>query len=212
MRRSLGLICVLLITACAYAQVVPSATARGISITAGGMASAFQPSYEGDWNSSCTYEVVCTPVSEQNPFWLFGIGAYVDVKLSRWIQVEAEGRWLRFNQYNVSQISGGGISENNYLIGPRVPIHRFWKANFYGKALIGYGTMNLGYYPGYCTSGSCYASGRFTDIAVGGGADIKLTRRISFRAFDAEYQFWPNWGANSLSPYGVSTGIGYKIF
>ncbi len=219
MRRPLGLFCILFFVGAIsiHAQAVPAATAKRISITAGGMASAFQPNYQGDWVaetnpvSICTPLVNCQPVSNPSPFWLFGVGAYVDVKFTRWIQLEAEGRWSRFNQYNQYGITNGGIYQDNYLVGPRVPIRRFWKANVYGKALVGYGKMNLGYYPGLCAS-NCIASGRFTDVAFGGGADIKLTRRFSFRAIDAEYQYWPKWGNTSLSPYGISMGIGYKIF
>jgi hypothetical protein len=212
MRRSVVLFCILLAagTASAYAQAVPAATARHVSITAGGMASLFQPSFQGDWQAEtvpptyCYPTSVCAPVSAASPFGLFGVGAYVDVKFTRWIQIEAEGRWLRFNQYQ-------NIHQDNYLIGPRVPIHRFWKAEVYGKALIGYGSMDLGVYPGLCT-GQCEATGRFTAVAFGGGADIRLNRRFSLRAFDAEYQYWPTWGNSSLSPYGVSMGIGYKVF
>jgi opacity protein-like surface antigen len=60
-------------------------------------------------------------------------------------------------------------------------------------------------------------TGRFTDIAYGGGVDFKLTKRISARG-DFEYQQWPQWPdipgiPNSpLYPYGASVGIGYKIF
>ena len=214
MRRSVALFCILLTAgaASAVAQVAPSAFSRQISITAGGMGSLFQPSYQGDWDAACTSLRLCQPVSSPSQSGLFGVGAYVDVKFTRWIQLEAEGRWLRFNQYNPTQSKGGGIFEDNYLIGPRVPIAHVWKASVYGKALIGYGKMNLGYYPGYCTTSACVASGRFTDVAFGGGADIKLTRRITLRALDAEYQYWPQWGASSLSPYGVSVGVAYRVF
>ena len=56
------------------------------------------------------------------------------------------------------------------------------------------------------------AHGRFTALAFGGGVDLKLTKRISLRAVDVEYQYWPLWGNSTLSPYGASMGIGYKIF
>ena len=122
-----GLIC--------RAQVAPSAYARPFSITAGGLASGFQPDY--------------------GPNYLYGVGAFVDVKFSRWAQIEGEGRWLRFNQF-------ANIYEDNYLIGPRVPIRRIWKANTYAKVLGGYGIMNFQYN---------YAHGRFYAIAFGGGAE-----------------------------------------
>lgn len=92
-----------------------------------------------------------------------------------------------------------------------MPIHRFWKADLYGKVLIGFTSMDLGEYPGLC-SGVCEAAGRFTTAAFGGGADVRLSKRFSFRAFDAEYQYWPQWGNSSLRPYGVSMGIEYRIF
>lgn len=152
----------------------------------------FQPDFAGSVTSQYPYY----PVAETSSTALFGVGAYVDVRFTRWIQIEAEGRWQRFNQ-------NAGIHQDNYLIGPRVPIHRFWKATLYGKALVGYSNM---------TFDSLGDHGRFTTLAFGGGADIRLTRRISIRAFDGEYQYWPKWGNSSLSPYGVSMGIGYRIF
>lgn len=175
----------------ARAQVAPSAYARGISITAGGEFSAFQPDYSG----------LGVPETSSNR--LYGIGTFVDVKFKPWVQIEAEGRWLHFNQYQ-------GIYENNYLIGPRLPIYRlhFWKATPYGKVLIGYGRLNFENNNGW---------GRYTDIAYGGGLDVKLTQRINLRVPDFEYQQWPNWSEGStktytLFPYGVSVGVSYRVF
>jgi len=175
----------------AGAQVTHSATARQFSVTAGGMASAFQPDFAGEWAPPD----FTNPVPQTSNNWLFGVGAYVDVRFSHWVQLEAEGRWQRFNQYD-------GIHQDNYLIGPRVPIHRLWKGTVYGKALVGLAQMS-------CTD--C-TSGHYTDFAFGGGMDMKLSKHISFRAVDAEYQYCPNFGTSSLSPYGVSMGIGYKFF
>ena len=175
------------VTFAARAQVVPSATGRQLTITAGGLGSAFQPDYAGGG------------VASTSPNRLYGIGAYVDVKFTRWVQIEAEGRWLRFNQYV-------NINEDNYLIGPRIPFHisRFPKMIPYGKALIGYGHMNFEYNEAY---------GSFTDIAFGGGLDYKLSRKFTVRAADFEFQKWPAWVNNeSLSPYGLSVGLSYKVF
>jgi hypothetical protein len=189
MRRSFAALFFILLgagTLSAHAQVVPAAIGRGLSITAGGMASAFQPDYEGG------------AAAETSSNRLYGIGAYVDVRFTRWIQIEAEGRWLRFNQLD-------NIHQDNYLIGPRLPIPHahFWRATPYAKVLVGYGNMNFEFNE---------AHGRFTDIAYGGGVDIKLNRRISIRAIDFEYQQWPKWLNSSLYPYGASVGVGYKIF
>jgi Outer membrane protein beta-barrel domain len=169
------------------AQVVAAATGRQLSISAGGMVSGFQPDYAGGG------------IAETSPNRLYGFGAYVDVKFTRWFQVEGEARWLKLNQL-------ANINQSNYLIGPRLPIQKlhFWRATPYAKVLIGLGDMNFEFNE---------ATGRFTDIAYGGGLDVKLTRRISLRAIDFEYQQWPRWINNQqLFPYGASVGIGYKVF
>jgi hypothetical protein len=177
----------------AGAQVVPSATGRQVSITAGGMASIFQPDFVGNLNSSYTAYIAQT---SNQP--LYGVGAYVDVRLRRWVQFEAEGRWSRFNAFE-------GITQDNYLIGPRLPLYHFWKATIYGKALGGFSKMNYG---------SGIGTGQYTDFAFGGGVDVKLNKRISLRAVDVEYQYWPWWsnGNTTLSPYGASVGMSYKVF
>lgn len=195
MRRSVSALLLLLLACCAglaaRAQVVPSAYAKGISINAGGEASAFQPDYAG------------FGVPQTSPNRLYGIGAYVDLKFTPWIQAEAEGRWLRFNQID-------GIYEDNYLIGPRLPIYklRYKRITPYGKVLFGYGRLNFENGNGW---------GQYVDIAYGGGLDIQMTKRLTLRAPDFEYQQWLNWtegGAQhyNLFPYGVSVGVSYRVF
>ncbi len=176
------------------AQVAPSAYAPGLAITAGGEISGFQPDYAGNGVPEAA------PISG----YVAGIGTYVDVKFTRWIQLEAEGRWMRFNE------PAGGIYEDNYLIGPRLPIYRlhFWRATPYAKALVGFGKLNFENGNGW---------GRYTAIAMGGGLDFKLTNRLSLRVPDVEYQIWPNWSEGgpktySLKPYGFSVGVSYRVF
>ena len=204
MRRSAVLFfSILFVTfATVHAQVAPSATARQTSITVGGMASIFQPDFADNWvcGGTCPpYPAtdVYYPVAGTSSQPLLGVGAYVDVRLRRWVQLEAEARWLRFNQYD-------GIYQDSYLIGPRLPVYHRWKSTAYVKALGGFSRMNFGT--------STVGTGQFTDFAFGGGVDVKLTKRLSLRLVDAEYHYWPTWGNSTLSPYGASMGIGYKIF
>ena len=82
------------------AQVAPSAIKSPISLTVGGTVSVFDPDYI------------------QNK--LVGAGAFIDVNLFHGIGVEAEGRWQRFHEFE-------GISQDNYLIGPRVQVLHFWR-------------------------------------------------------------------------------------
>ena len=172
----------------ARAQVIYSATRPDHGLNVGLMGSLFQPDYAG------------TNVPLTGPQDLIGWGAYFDFRLTHWVQLEGEGRWMRFNQFH-------NIYEDNYLIGPRVPIHETKHFKPYGKALFGYGKMNFQYN---------FAYGHFADIALGGGVDVPLTRKLTLRAFDFEYQLWPNWnvgGPNmTLKPYGGSVGVSYRVF
>ena len=162
-----------------HAQTVPSASRSGLSLSAGALGSVYQPDYADNL------------VAEPSPYLLFGLGAYVDVRFSRWVQIEAEGRWLRFNEYF-------GIGEDNYLVGPRVPIHTFHRFTPYGKFLVGFST------------GSTWLNGRPGTLAFGGGVDYRLNRRFTVRAGDFEYQRWSV--APMLYPYGGSIGLSYRIF
>ncbi len=179
MKRS---VVVLFICLCApavisHAQVVESANARQLTINAGGMLSGFEPDEGGNK--------------------LLGLGTYADIHLSHWIQLEAEARWLRWNEYY-------GEHQDNYLIGPRIPIVQLGgRTQVYGKALVGYGRMTFPFGYGY---------GSFTDFAFGAAVDHHLNRKLSVKA-DFEYQYWPVWLNNSsLAPYGVSIGVGYRVF
>jgi opacity protein-like surface antigen len=200
MKRFFSLLACILLAAsapAARAQVEPSVNVSQFSLTAGVSVSAFQPDFAGNWGCSGTAcpPSLYYPIAQASDYPLIGPGAYVDVKFRRWVQLEAEGRWLRFNRYQ-------DIHEDNYLIGPRVPVVRFRNATVYGKVLGGYSRMDLGY--GY--------HGTFTAMAFGGGMDIRLSRRVSIRAFDGEYQYWPTWGNVRLHPYGGSAGIAYTFY
>jgi hypothetical protein len=126
-----------------------------------------------------------------------GAGTYVDVHFTHWIQVEAEGRWMPWHGYF-------GETQSNYLIGPRVPVYRLGhRTQIYGKALIGLGKMDFPF-GGY---------GSFTALAFGGSLDYKLSRKLTLRPVDFEYQYWPVWvQKKSLEPYGVSVGVAYRVF
>ena len=181
-------------TSLAQAQVEFSASEKHISAAAGGTVSIFQPDFAGNFSPNSPH----VPVAEASPYPLFGLGVYLDARLFRWVQPEVEARRLRFNQYD-------HIYQDTYLAGGRVPICRLWRAGVYGKALGGFSKMQFG--------GNSDAHGRFTDIAFGGSADIKMTRRITLRAVDFEYQYWPSSRHSpTLSPYGASVGIAYRLF
>jgi hypothetical protein len=181
-----ALACVVLCAAAsaARAQVVYSGKMQEPRLSVGVLGSVFQPDYNG------------TGVPAEATNRLYGYGTYVDWNIRHWVQIEGEARWLRFNAKE-------NIREDNYLIGPRVPLPRYWKLQPYAKALVGYGRMNFQYN---------YAYGRFANVALGGGVDIPLNKRLTLRAVNFEYQMWPNWVNGTLKPYGGDVGISYRIF
>ena len=187
MRRSfLALLCAasILGPAAVRSQVVPSATQGKFTLSAGGFGSMFQPDYAGEG------------IAQTSPNRLYGVGAYVDAKFSRWLVIEAEGRWSRFNQY-VPPGSTQGIDENTYLIGPRVPLVTYHGITPYGKFLWGMGNGG-------------FLTGNTMVLAYGGGVDYRLSRRLTLRAFDFEWQQWRV--TPTLYPYGGSVGLSYRIF
>ncbi len=159
--------------------MAPSATGPQFSVTAGALASAFQSDYSFSTPTGVT----------RNSDYLIGAGAYVDLGINRWVQIEAEGRWLRFH-------SSEGDSQNNYLAGIRVPLFHHGRLTPYAKALAGIGSGSL-------LNGTTFIA------AYGGGVEYKLSRKLSLRAGDFEYQVWHT--APTLSPYGFSVGLGYRI-
>lgn len=72
------------------AQVAPSATKGQISLTAGGEGSVFQPDYAGEG------------IAESSPTPLVGVGAYMDMRFTRWVQIEGEGRGCASTSTRVS--------------------------------------------------------------------------------------------------------------
>ncbi|SRR6266567_4361644 len=178
----------------AHAQVDESATARGFTLTAGGFASGFDP------DNNANRVLYFNPNGNIGTNHLFGPGVYVDAHFTHWFQLEAEARWLRFNQF-------AGEHQDNYLIGPKVPIYRFGRANLYGKAMIGVGKVTLP------NNAQLTGEGTLLQFAYGGGIDYKLSRKLSLRAIDFEFQQWPYFlPTNALYPYGISVGFGYKVF
>jgi hypothetical protein len=159
----------------AHGQVVPAGDSGKLLISAGGTGSGYYLQYGART--------------------MVGITGFVDVDTRSPFGLEAEGRWLEWNQT-------ANVHAETYSIGPRY--HRnFGKLQPYAKGMLGFADFNFPYN---------LATGKYLTITAGGGLDYHLTRRIYIRAADFEYQFWPQFTFGSMSSLGVSTGIRVRVF
>jgi len=124
-----------------------------------------------------------------------GITAFVDADTKRRFGIEAEGRWLEFHQT-------ANVHAETFSIGAR---YHFDVGRFapYAKGLVGFGDFNFPYN---------YAYGRYLVVTAGGGVDFRLTRRLTLRAVDFEYQDWPNFTFGNMNSLGVNAGLRVRIF
>jgi hypothetical protein len=127
--------------------------------------------------------------------YLGGVSGFVDYARSPRISYEAEVRFLTMNEEF-------GTHQSTYLIGAKVPYYTRW-ATPYAKILVGEGRFHFPY---------GYADGSFFVLAPGAGVDLPIGRsRISMRLIDVEYQSWVNFPYGTLNPYGITTGIAFRI-
>jgi hypothetical protein len=124
-----------------------------------------------------------------------GGGIYVDINRVRAAGLEAEGRWLK-------QSGSPNVQQSTYLIGPRVQFRR-GPYTPYVKTLVGLGHFEFPY---------DMARGRYFVIAPGAGVDMMLGNDLKIRLIDVEYQQWPQFTFGTISPYGLSFGVSYRVF
>jgi hypothetical protein len=98
------------------------------------------------------------------------------------------------------------IGESTYLLGPRYVFHH-GRFHPYAKALLGLGVFT--FEPVYVNSTSSSSTHKI--YAFGGGLDITVKRRLNVRAFDLEYQGWPGFTANGLTPLAYTAGAAYRF-
>lgn len=125
-----------------------------------------------------------------------GFSLFVDANPTRGFGLEAEARFLKLH-------TDEGEKSSTYLLGPRVsaPWNRYRP---YGKLLFGNGRFT---YP------FDYATGSYFVYAPGAGLDISILHgRAVVRAVDFEYQQWHDFTFGSAHPYGVTSGILFRVF
>jgi Outer membrane protein beta-barrel domain len=126
---------------------------------------------------------------------MLGLTGFVDVNTHRRLGIEAEGKWLEWRQNNDVHIE-------TYSIGGR---YRFSFGRWvpYAKGLVGFGHFNFPYN---------LATGSYLVVTGGAGVDLRLSRRISWRVADIEYQDWPQFTFGNMTTTSVSTGIKVGIY
>jgi hypothetical protein len=106
--------------------------------------------------------------------------------------------------HRINVITPTDIGENSYLLGPRYVLH-FGRLHPYVKGLLGLGFFQTDYDIKPNTNFS------YKIYAFGGGLDYNARRRLNIRVVDFEYQRWPGFNAEGLSPYIFTFGAAYRF-
>jgi hypothetical protein len=99
------------------------------------------------------------------------------------------------------------IAEDTYLLGPRYSF-RFGRFMPYGKGLLGLGTFKTDYDPGTFIKNYSQTHKLW---AAGGGVDMIASPHWNIRLVDFEYQTWPGFAKNALTPYVLTFGAAYRF-
>lgn len=123
-------------------------------------------------------------------------GGFVFVDFSpHWrFNVEAEARYLRVR-------SAEEVTEQNYLLGMRTLVTS-GRDRVYVKFLAGDGRIDMPFQ---------YGRGNFLALVPGAGVDMDLNDVTTVRIVDFEYQMWRNFPFGTMRPYGISTGISFRL-
>jgi Outer membrane protein beta-barrel domain len=106
--------------------------------------------------------------------------------------------------HRVSLITPTDIGEDSYLLGPRYVFRRN-RLSPYAKALFGLGRFK------FQPDNAPETAYTYKIYSFGAGLDIQATKHINVRAIDLEYQRWPGFGRNGLTPFVGTIGIAYAL-
>ena len=188
------LLALVLLTTAAGAQARYAGIAPGTYIAVGATWSSFDTDYGRQRTS--------------------GAALFLDTNLYRRIGAELE---YRAQPIAPQPLAGGqnqpGTRVTTFLAGPKLSARgRTWRP--YAKLLAGRGTFTFPFN---------YGQGTYFVAAPGAGLDWRppahLNRtgdlsqsRLLVRLIDLEYQIWPNFTFGPLHPYGLSTGLSYRLY
>jgi len=165
----------------ANGQALPTATGHGGGIQVGGGVTFAKPDF-GDK-------------------WIGGVTGFADYNILTHVGLEANIHFLTLR-------TPQDLGEQTYEAGPRF----YWRKNrftLYGKAQAGLGRFVVQEVNGTYNAGKANASSFM--YSLGGGLDINFRHHITVRAFDFEYQEWPSFGRNGLTPALGTVGVAYRF-
>lgn len=100
--------------------------------------------------------------------------------------------------------SGASAHEVDYLFGPRFNFREHGRVTPFVQALFGGEQFSAG------VTGVGSGSTNAFAMTAGGGADIVLTRHVSFRAFQVDY-LYTHFGGASQNNFRLQSGIVWRI-
>jgi len=171
----------MLYTPTAHGQALPTATGHGGGFQVGGGVTYGKPDF--------------------GQRWIGGVSAFADYNLFSHIGLEANAHFLTL-------YTPQDLGEQTYEAGPRF----YWRKNrftLYGKGQIGVGRFVVQ------ESNPFYNANKVNSTSwmysLGGGVDVNFSHHITVRAFDFEYQNWPSFANNGLTPAIGTVGLAYRF-
>ncbi|HEY6413105.1 MAG TPA: hypothetical protein VIX42_05430 [Edaphobacter sp.] len=174
--------CILGLTNWSHAQARPAAERRGIAQFGGGYSVG---------SSECPSVVIqgltndCTSGSIVS-----GLAVYGSFDFTRHFGVQGD----------IHKLSLSKPGEDSYLFGPRYVFHH-GRYHPYLKFQGGVGQFQTKFSTAYT----------YKIYAFGGGLDFHLKQHINIRGFDLEYQKWPQFPFDGISPIVGTVGVAYAF-
>ena len=131
-----------------------------------------------------------------------GAMGYADFDFKEHYGVEAAFHFVR-------QGNGAPLYEKTYEIGGRYVRH-YGRFAPYAKLLVGRGVFNFPACPPPANQSIACANLAYNMYALGAGTDVHVRPWLNVRG-DFEYQSWPGFPPNGLSPMVVSIGAAYHF-
>src|SRR5947207_10518469 len=137
-----------------------------------------------------------------NSFSMNGGSASIAYNANHWLSGVAD-----FGGYHSNNILGTGVDGtlSTYLFGPRISYHRDSRITPFGQVLFGVAHIGGSNGLAFSTSNNSFA------MTLGGGVDVKISRRFSIRPAQVDYLLTRfnefGTGAQTQNNLRVSTGV-----